>query len=183
MTIDPFSRAAPGFDDPLGVLSACHRRIERQLETLVRLLQHLPLNHVDADARAAARAILRYFDSAAVNHHADEEDSLFPRLRKVGGSVLDHIAILEREHRELDSRWRKLRPLLAAIAGGNGAHLPPANVHALRAAYAAHIAREDGEVFPAAARMLDGATLAAIGGEMAARRNIAPGPTAELPAD
>ena len=34
--------AAPSFDDPLGMLSACHRRIERQLATLARLQRHLP---------------------------------------------------------------------------------------------------------------------------------------------
>lgn len=182
MTIDPFSRAAPGFDDPLGVLSACHRRIERQLTTLVRLLDHLPQHHADDDARAAARAILRYFDTAAVNHHADEEESLFPRLRAAGGHVLDDIAVLEREHVELDACWRKLRPLLAAIACGNGAHLPPIRVHAMCTAYAAHIAREDDKVFPEAARLLDAATIAAIGGEMAARRDIAPGVGGGLPA-
>ncbi len=180
MSIDPFSAAAPGFDDPLGVLQACHRRIERQLDTLVRLLAHLPQNHADADARAAARAILRYFDTAAVNHHADEEESLFPRLRSAGGQLLDDIKFLEREHVRLDARWRRLRPLLAAIACGTGAHLPPAEVHSLCAAYAAHIAREDGRVFPEAARLLDTATLAAIGAEMAARRGIASGTGAGL---
>ncbi len=172
MTLDLLGGPAPGFDDPLGVLQACHRRIERQLSTLARLLRHLPEHHVDADARAAARAILRYFDTAAVNHHADEEKSLFPRLRAASSEVAQHLILLEQEHRALARRWGKMRPRLAAIAAGYGAHLAPAAVHALCAAYAAHIAREDGEVFPAAARLLDAPTLAAIGREMAARRNL-----------
>src|SRR5512137_386080 len=74
------NEAAPGYDDPLGMLAACHRRIERQLGTLERLQRHLPVHGCDADARAAAAGILRYFDNAAPHHHADEEDSVFPRL-------------------------------------------------------------------------------------------------------
>ena len=35
--------AAPGYDDPLGMLSACHRRIERQLATLQARHQRLEI--------------------------------------------------------------------------------------------------------------------------------------------
>ena len=75
-----FKPVTPGFDDPLGMLAACHRRIERELATLERLQRHLPEHGCDDDARAAAGAILKYFDGAAPNHDADEEQSLFPRL-------------------------------------------------------------------------------------------------------
>ncbi len=174
MAHDPFSLAnAPGFDDPLGVLRACHRRIERQLATLDRLVRHLPLNHADAEARAAATAIMRYFDTAAVHHHADEEQSLFPRLAT--GAPAAHILAreLERQHGDLSARWLKLRPLLSAIVAGSGAFLPVKHVEAFRAAYAAHIALEEGELLPQADAMLDREELAAIGAEMAARRGIA----------
>ena len=103
MATDLFSDAtAPGFDDPLGMLSACHGRIERQLATLERLQRHLPEHGCDVDARAAARGILRYFDTAAPNHHADEEASVFPRLRNaVPGHAEMLVADLEREHAAL----------------------------------------------------------------------------------
>src|SRR5262245_5949983 len=43
MAADPLSDAgAPDFTDPLGMLVACHRRLERQLATLDRLQRHLP---------------------------------------------------------------------------------------------------------------------------------------------
>ncbi len=174
MAIDLFSEAtAPGFDDPLGMLSACHRRIERQLATLDRLQRHLPEHGCDSDARAAARGILRYFDTAAPNHHADEEISVFPRLRT---SVPDRadmlIADLEREHATLAAHWRRLRPLLAGIAAGARANLSPKEVAEVRADYTAHIAREERELIPLAARFFDAAILTAIGTEMAARRGI-----------
>jgi len=174
--------AAPSFNDPLGMLAACHDRIERQLATLARLQRHLPEHGCDVDARAAARGILRYFDTAAPNHHADEEASVFPRLRNAmpgRADVLVHD--LEREHAALAAMWRHLRPRLAGIAAGARANLSPKEVADVRAAYAAHIAREEGELIPLAARAFDAAILAAIGHEMAARRGIDPTAPARLP--
>jgi len=59
------SRAFPdppaGFDDPLEMLFGCHRRIEKQLETLKRLRAHLKAKGIDAEASTAAEAVLRYF--------------------------------------------------------------------------------------------------------------------------
>jgi hemerythrin-like domain-containing protein len=174
MATDLFSdAAAPGFDDPLGMLCACHGRIARQLATLDRLQRHLPEHGCDVDARAAARGILRYFDTAALNHHADEEASVFPRLANaVPGHAAVLIADLEREHAALAAQWRHLRPRLAGIAAGARANLSPKEVAGLRTAYAAHIAREEGELIPLAARSFDAAILNAIGSEMAARRGI-----------
>jgi len=166
---------APTFDDPLGMMAACHRRIERQLATLSRLQRHLPEHGCDAHARDAARAILRYFDAAAPNHHADEEDSVFPRLEAaLAVRPVTLMAELEDEHARLGARWTKLRPLLAAIAAGQRANLPPKQVAELTTAYAEHIAREESQLIPLAARTLDAATIAQIGREMAQRRGVDP---------
>lgn len=175
VTLSLNPQPAPGFDDPLGLLEACHRRIERQLASLARLRRHLPEHHADADARAAARAILRYFDGAAPHHHADEEDSLFPRLIAATPEIAMVTNALQRDHRRLDAQWRKLRPLLTAIATGNGAHLPGKGVAAFCDAYTTHLQREEADLLPVAAELLDGASLRAIGEEMAQRRASAPG--------
>jgi len=176
MPTDLFSEpTAPGFDDPLGMLSACHARIERQLATLDRLQRHLPEHGCDIDARAAARGILKYFDTAAPNHHADEEASVFPRLRSaLPGRADTLIADLEREHRTLATNWRHLRPLLASIAAGARANLSAKQVADVRAAYDAHIAKEESALIPLAAKAFDAAKLLDIGREMAARRGIDP---------
>lgn len=166
------AQAAPGFDDPLGLLAACHRRIERQLASLDRLRRHLPEHHADADARTAARAILRYFDAAAPHHHDDEEASLFPRLAAVAPEIATITGSLQREHRRMDAQWRRLRPLLAAVATGNGAFLPTKGVAAFSAAYTAHLQREEDDILPLAAELLDGETLREIGREMAQRRDV-----------
>lgn len=167
---------APSFDDPFGMLTACHGRIERQLSTLDRLQRHLPEHGADTDARAAARGILRYFDTAGPNHHADEEASVFPRLKHALPDRADLlIAELAAEHDALAAKWRRLRPLLAGIAAGTRANLSARQVADIRAAYAVHIAREESTLFPLAAAAFDAATLAEIGSEMAARRGIDPG--------
>ena len=82
MSINFPGHTAPdgGFEVPLEMLSACHHRVERQCATLRRLVAHLATRGADADAAAAAAAVLRYFDSAAKDHHADEEQDLFPAL-------------------------------------------------------------------------------------------------------
>jgi len=164
---------APTFDDPIGMLRACHGRIERQLTTLQRLCAHLPEHGADRDAQAAARAILRYFDNAAPNHHADEEASVFPRLLARAPAARDTIATLERDHHgAFEANWRHLRPLLAAIAAAERETLPPDLVREVCDAYAAHIALENDRLFPLCEEMLTPAELAVIGGEMAARRGV-----------
>jgi hemerythrin-like domain-containing protein len=165
--------AAPGFDDPLGVLRACHRRIEKQLSTLERLRRHLPLHHADADAAAAATAIMRYFDTAAQHHHEDEEKSLFPRLLAVRPDLAIVAARLEEEHVTMAQRWAALRRYLDAIARRQSDELPADVADAFAAAYTAHIAFEEGQLLAQADAAIDAATLAVIGAEMAARRGLA----------
>ena len=174
---------APAFDDPLGMLSACHRRIERHLITLSRLQRHLAEHGCDADARVAARNLLRYFDTAAPNHHADEEASVFPRLElRAAAEAAGLLAGLRHDHERLTRNWRKLRPLVSAIAAGQRANLPPKLAADAIATYHAHIQREETELLPLAARSFDAATLATIGREMAARRGVEPAGLAAAPA-
>ncbi len=173
--------AAPGFDDPLGMLEACHGRIRKQFATLARLAEHLPEHGCSEDARSAARAVLRYFDTAAVNHHADEEESIFPRLVALRGEEARRIAEeLERDHERLAMRVARLRPYLVAIERGERADLPEDVVEDARNAYDAHIRREEAILIPLAAAALDAATLRTIGEEMAARRGVDPASTAAL---
>ena len=175
----PGHHAAPtaGFEVPLEMLSACHHRIERQCETLRRLVPHLAQHGADADARAAAAAVMRYFDSAALQHHADEEQDLFPALlESMAGSdpvcLREMTELLVAEHRELESRWRRLRAVLAAVAGGESKVLERAEVDAFADLYARHIEREERELLPMAARLLGDAELDAVGRAMRERRGI-----------
>ena len=79
-SIPGFSAPSAGFEAPLEMLSACHFRIERQCATLRRLVPHLATHGADTEARTAAANVMRYFDTSAKHHHADEEEDLFPAL-------------------------------------------------------------------------------------------------------
>jgi hemerythrin-like domain-containing protein len=164
---------AATFDDPLAMLVACHVRMRKQFATLARLERHLPEHGHDADARAAARAILRYFDSAAVHHHEDEEASLMPRIVARAPEASALATRLARDHGVLEDHWRRLRPLLCGIAAAQRAVLPPKLVRDIAEAYEAHLAFEEAELVPLAQKVLGADEIAAIGREMAARRGVA----------
>ena len=166
-----------GFEAPIEMLSACHHRIERQCETLRRLVPHLARNGADDQARDAAAAVLRYFDTAAVQHHADEEEDLFPALlESMAGSdpvcLRDLTGFLSSEHRQLAARWRRLRAALRGIVAGETQMLDGAEVEAFASLYASHIEREEKELLPMAQRLLGDAELDAVGRAMRMRRGI-----------
>ncbi len=169
---------AHNFSEPTGLLSDCHRRIEMFLGSLERLslIIDRPLTE---ENRGALETALRYFREAAPKHTADEEESLFPRLRQLSDPDM-HAAIermerlvadhrhaedLHREIEELGLRCLTSRPLSPTESG-----IFREAIASLISMYDGHIKIEDELVFPLAARLLPSAGKAAIGEEMAARR-------------
>jgi len=80
---------------------------------------------------------------------------------------------LQAEHRALDADWRRVRASLAQIAAGTSAQLASEDVEALVSRYERHIAREEQELLPMAARLLGDEDVARIGKAMRERRGIA----------
>lgn len=166
------------FEVPLEMLSACHHRVENQCATLRRLVAHLAQHGADADARSAASAVMRYFDSAARDHHADEEVDLFPALiESMAGSdavcLRGIVSGLTEDHRALEALWRDLRIPLQAIANGEIAALASPDIEPFITRYERHIEREEKELLPMVARLLSDDALAQIGRAMRERRGIA----------
>lgn len=168
------------FSDPTGLLSDCHRRIEMFLRSLERIaiVIHSPLAE---EGRAALESALRYFREAAPKHTADEEESLFPRLRQMSHpdiqSAIERLEPLENDHRLAGTLHAEVEELgQKCLAMGS---LSPTEADAFRRAvaslvsmYKQHISIEDDLVFPLAARLLSSADSAVIAAEMAARRKI-----------
>ncbi len=177
-----------GFDEPLGLLSDCHRRIERFLGALVGLASRGG-GALEPPDRRLLEASLNYFATAGPRHTADEEESLFPRLRASGdrqaAGALDSVGRLESDHRAAEThhaaidglgrRWLETGTLATDEAASLVRHL-----EALQHIYGAHIAVEDDELFPAAARILSKADIREIGREMAKRRGVPFEPPKEL---
>jgi hemerythrin-like domain-containing protein len=177
LSLPGHSAPAVGFEVPLEMLAACHGRVQHQCETLQRLLVHLHTHGADLAAQEAARAILRYFDTAARHHHEDEEQDLFPALlESMAGS--DAVCLREltdalcREHRLLEHRWAALRQRLLQVADGCASTLQDDDIPGFVQLYERHIAREEAELLPMAARLLSDAERDRIGRAMRTRRDV-----------
>ncbi|MDQ3196409.1 MAG: hemerythrin domain-containing protein [Pseudomonadota bacterium] len=140
------------------MLSACHHRLEQQCATLRRLVPHLAAHGADEDARIAAANVMRYFDTSARHHLADEED-LFPALiESMAGS--DAVCLreltegLKADHRTLEADWQRVRVVLERVVAGESVSLAADDVEALAGLYERHIEREENELLPMAARLL-----------------------------
>jgi len=162
---------APGYDDPLGLLAACHRRIENQCALLHKLVAHLGANGSDTAAREAASGIMRYFDTAGRHHHQDEEHDLFPVLARHAPALAPQVNALAAEHTRMEAAWQRLRTDLAQIAQGATA-LDGETVDEFTALCRAHIAREERDIFPTARQRLTPSELQALALGMAQRRGI-----------
>jgi hemerythrin-like domain-containing protein len=168
------------FTDPTGLLSDCHRRVEMFLGTLEAVAGMIDRPATE-ETRRSLESALRYFAQAAPKHTADEEESLFPRLRQIHDAemeaALSKLGKLEQEH-----RWAA--PLHAEVERLGAQYLSTGNlssseaddfrkaVASLASMYKQHISVEDELIFPLAGRMLSDAEKAAIAVEMAGRRKV-----------
>ena len=181
MPVTVGARPDHGFDSPLGLLSDCHRRIERFLNVLSRVLTETGGGALDARQRHGLQSATEYFSTAAPRHTQDEEHSLFPLMRRSSdpevAAAMARLDALEADHREAETAhtevdqlcrcWLRVGTLTPAEAGRLGSLL-----RALAELYRRHIAVEDQEVFPLAGRALSAGELAAVGQEMARRRGL-----------
>lgn len=134
---------------------------------------------LSSESRSALEAALRYFREAAPKHTADEEESLFPRLREMHDPELQ-VAIqalepLEHEHRRAEALHAEVDRLGRAclehgLLSPEETGLFRQAVAELQSIYKEHIRIEDHIVFPVAGRVLSPAEKTAIAAEMAARR-------------
>jgi hemerythrin-like domain-containing protein len=165
-----------GFDNPIGMLIDCHRRIERFLQILFGVAERARGRELADGEKTAIEAALLYFRVGGRRHTADEEESLFPRLRaEAGASAFEELSKLESDHDEANSLHAAVDTLYTKwIAVGV---LEPtderrllASTSRLKQLYEEHIQVEESQVFPRAANALDEPTIAEIGREFANRR-------------
>jgi len=184
MAIPMGSQGQADFTQPIELMMDCHRRIEHFLAVLQKLAERYANQPLDDEGREAMETSLNYFLSAAPRHTADEEESLFPRMRRIDDprvrEAMAQIVRLESDHRkaeaaharldELGRRWltkgtlsvdafAEFRDLLGELARAYGEHIPI----------------EDDGVFVLAKRVLDDEQLQAVGEEMRQRRIEDPG--------
>jgi hemerythrin-like domain-containing protein len=165
------------------MLGDCHRRIERFLDVQVTLATR----EKGGRLTESTGQLWRPACATSAKHTADEEESLFPRLRRIDfaktQAILARIDSLEQDHEragiahdevdQLGRRW---------LTSGRLSPEDPSRLctvlDQLATLYRNHIAIEDSEVFPFAASILDASERKSVGVEMAARRGAEePAPT------
>ena len=165
-----------GFDQPLGLLSDCHRRVERFLKILEIVGQEAPENWLPTHYDEGLHNALNYFRDAAPKHTRDEEDSLFPRITQdqKASEIIERLeddhALSDPYHQEIEELGR--RWLSQGHLSVNQRRRFTECVAELTVLYQEHIRIEDEELFPLAATILDEQSIKEIGEEMAARRGL-----------
>lgn len=175
MAIQIGAKPDSGFDDPIGMLKDCHRRIESFLGILCAVVDRAAGRSLSGEERNAVQAALQYFRTGGQRHTADEEESLFPRLRASSANSLEQIDRLEDDHRQAADLHASIERLYSAwIATGR---LIPEDTLQLQSEtarlmqlYSEHIQIEETIVFAHAAQLLDSHAIAAIGTEFRFRR-------------
>ncbi len=168
------------FTDPTGLLSDCHRRVEMFLGTLTAVAEVIDRPATQETSQALESA-LHYFAQAAPKHTADEEQSLFPRLRQMHDPEIE-LVFSKLEQLEEEHHWAA--PLHAEVDRLGAQYLSAGSlsssevevfrkaVASLASMYKQHIGVEDELVFPLAAHLLSAADKSAIAEEMAGRRKV-----------
>jgi hemerythrin-like domain-containing protein len=170
---------AVGLDTPFEMLVACHERVQRSLDLMARLQQHLMDKGVDDSARSAARDVMRYFDVAAPLHHQDEELHVFPPLL-AGPDAALHAVVhkLMHDHRQMEQAWAQARAVLQCILDADAptglvlTAAQKAHLNHFASFYGQHIRDEERIVYPAAQAATGPAALKTMSQDMMHRRGV-----------
>lgn len=168
-----------GFDNPIGMLIDCHRRIEHFLHILCVVVERAGCRELTAEEASAIDAALNYFRAGGRRHTADEEESLFPRMHGLGSnSDLDALRtdhqVADGLHAEIEGRYRKWMTD-GAIHRVEHTCLSDMTKR-LAQLYRDHIRLEEDTIFPRALRTLDEDAIEQMGQEFRQRRASAEPP-------
>jgi hemerythrin-like domain-containing protein len=160
----------PAADDeasPLNEFSQCHTGILAQLDKLADFVEQVAAAE---RSRQTAAALLALFSRGVLEHHAEEENELFPAVLRSAlpdeaDAVRQQAERLTREHRVIESLWKRIEGPVAAAAKGKHADIDSDAVNELVRLYRAHAAYEEEEFLPLSARILgrNGNHMAALG--------------------
>ena len=154
----------PGFDDPIGMLRACHNKILDHCDLLECLLEE--------PVQDTASRVHRYFNTSAPLHHQDEEEDLFPRINRQSIEIADLIHNLQKEHQELHRLWDRIAADLESLPGQGFCDEFKQAAHEFCRLNRAHITVENRDLLPMATGILSSQDLGALGETMAARRGV-----------
>ena len=167
--------------DAVDLLLGCHQRIRHFTAMAVRLSRpNAPAEQIPA----AAQAVYKYYSQALPLHEADENDSVYPRLRKTLAAtsaeqwdparhaIADANQTMVDQHAAINIVVAELLPLWRALPDDPAAAPRTSEMaQRLETAWNGHLELEERLIFPALRELLDPESRTAIRQEMAARRH------------
>jgi len=165
-----------GFNDPIGMLKDCHRRIESFLQILCLVAERARGRRLNDEEAVAINSALSYFRTGGQRHTADEEESLFPRLRGQSAKEPEELHGLEDDHHRANELHAEVEELYqiwleSGLLSEDNQQTLAQSIAELEAIYKAHIKIEEEVVFPQASRTLDEKAIAEMGHEFRVRRS------------
>jgi hemerythrin-like domain-containing protein len=158
---------APEAASPLNEFSQCHTGILAQLDKLADFAEQVAAAE---RTRQTATALLALFSRGVLEHHSEEENELFPAVLRSAlpaevDAVRQQAERLTREHRVIESLWKRLEGPAAAAAKGRNAEIDNDVVNELVRLYRAHANFEEEVFLPLSAKILgrNGNHMAALG--------------------
>jgi hemerythrin-like domain-containing protein len=163
-------------ESPVEMLLGCHSRIRHfiQLSRTLADAEGMPLLEIGD----AALAVYRYFSLALPLHEADEDETLFPRLRDAlpeGGLLYEAAVTMVEQHKAIDELADELLILCSAL-GQQPERLPSLASRlghvswALGEIFTVHLQLEETVIFPAIQELMTQEQLEEISREMHHRR-------------
>ena len=171
--------SAPAVEsDAVDMLLACHQRIRHFTAIAARLAD--AGDALPPEIANAAEAVHRYYSIALPLHEADENDSVYPRLRRslTDAGELASLQAMVDQHGPIDEVVARLIPRWAELQASPerlGAHAAQLRADAarLQELWEEHLALEERIVFPLLRARLSPEDLQGIHAEMKLRRGIA----------
>ena len=163
-----------GHHDAFSILHDCHEHILERLGRLETLgLELTQASVIEERHMAVLGDVLSFLDTAVPIHSADEEQTLFPRLREAIGPTAGHTPMdcMEQEHVQHQA-------LLAALKRAVVRRDPAATARAalsIVSEYRGHIGKEEEVLFPWARRTLTDPVLVAGMTQQMRQRRVAAG--------
>jgi iron-sulfur cluster repair protein YtfE (RIC family) len=164
------------FDDPIGVLKNVHRQVKRLLHVLWVIADRAAGRELTGEEKAAVRSAMDRLRVDVTRHTADEEQSLFPRLRaKTITGDSEDLSVIEDNRRQAD-RQRAIAESLYSAWMSARVLRPESQMRlqscteSLKRLWERHVQLEEQIVFPRAQEVLNGTSIAVIGQEFRARR-------------
>jgi hemerythrin-like domain-containing protein len=140
-------------EDAVDLLIGCHQRI-RHFTGVAAKLAHAQGAGPDEVVQAAA-SVHRYYSVSLPLHEADEEDTLRPRLSRLGEEKVEHALLaMHDQHQAIDDLIERLLPVLVMVRNNpDMLHAAGSELcsitRALEEMFAAHLQMEEEIIFPA----------------------------------